>query len=394
MKKLFVAILALGALASCQKEDVPVVEAQNKTIEVSILNLVGESRAVVGGETAQGTEKLCAEFGELNILFVEADGKIAWEDTLVAENDKMTDDTHNAIDGEYVKDEAYENGTRRWHNVPSSIRMIAVVRYETTDFPDGLVGKDLENDVLALASNMEKNVARPIETMVLCGYDALEDTGETHMVGESLYHIWKAEVNVAPAFARFEVRKIQCLELGDKNGSEDSREYDFDELVLNSLTWNYKPTSGAAVQYSAPADFGATLYGSYVPAADYTYPYDKNTCTAATRSNEYNPEGAWSWNVLPGEFLDLTLDIDAYAYNYQVSYKEDQSDRKFPLFVSGLSKSADGTADGNTFEAGNIYHINLIFKQENIKTDDGICVDVVVTVNPWKVVERYPIYQN
>ena len=284
MKKLFVAILALGALASCQKEDVPVVEAQNKTIEVSILNLVGESRAVVGGETAQGTEKLCAEFGELNILFVEADGKIAWEDTLVAENDKMTDDTHNAIDGEYVKDEAYENGTRRWHNVPSSIRMIAVVRYETTDFPDGLVGKDLENDVLALASNMEKNVARPIETMVLCGYDALEDTGETHMVGESLYHIWKAEVNVAPAFARFEVRKIQCLELGDKNGSEDSREYDFDELVLNSLTWNYKPTSGAAVQYSAPADFGATLYGSYVPAADYTYPYDKNTCTAATRS--------------------------------------------------------------------------------------------------------------
>ena len=394
MKKLFVAILALGALASCQKENVPVVEAQNKTIEVSILNLVGESRAVVGGETAQGTEKLCAEFGELNILFVEADGKIAWEDTLVAENDKMTDDTHNAIDGKYVKYEAYENGTRRWHNVPSSIRMIAVVRYETTDFPDGLVGKDLENDVLALASNMEKNVARPIETMVLCGYDALEDTGETHMVGESLYHIWKAEVNVAPAFARFEVRKIQCLELGDKNGSEDLREYDFDELKLNSLTWNYKPTSGAAVQYSAPADFGATLYGSYVPAADYAYPYDKNTCTAATRSNEYNPNGAWSWNVLPGEFQDLTLDIDAYAYNYQVSYKEDQSDRKFPLFVSGLSTTSNGTADGNEFKAGNIYHINLIFKQENIKTDDGICVDVVVTVNPWKVVERFPIYQN
>lgn len=395
MKKLFVAILALGALASCQKEDVPVVEAQNKTIEVSILNLVGESRAVVGGETAQCTEKLCAEFGELNILFVEADGTIAFEDTLVADNENMTDDTHNAIDGEYVKDEAYENGTRRWHNVPSSIRMIAVVRYEkTTDFPDGLVGKDLEDDVLALASNMEKNVYRPIETMVLCGYDDLEDTGETHMVGESLYHIWKAEVNVAPAFARFEVRKIQCLELGDKNKSEDSREYDFDELKLNSLTWNYKPTSGAAVEYSAPADFGATLYGSYVPAADYAYPYDKNTCVAATRSNEYNPEGAWSWNVLPGEFQNLTLDIDAYAYNYQVSYKEDESDRNFPLYVSGLSKSADGTADGNTFEAGNIYHINLIFKQENIKTDDGICVDVVVTVNPWKVVERYPIYQN
>ena len=88
------------------------------------------------------------------------------------------------------------------------------------------------------------------------------------------------------------------------------------------------------------------------------------------------------------------LDIDAYAYNYRVSYEEDESDRNFPLYVSGLSKSANGEEDGNAFEAGNIYHIDLIFKQENIKTDDGICVDVVVTVNTWKVVERYPIYKN
>ena len=394
MKKLFVAVLALGALASCQKENLPTEEAQNKTIEINVLNLVEESRAVVGGETAQGTEKLCAEFGELKVLFVEADGKIAFEDTLVADNENMTDDNHDAISGEYVKDETYNNdGKRRWHNVPSTIKKIAVVRYEATDFPEGVVDKDLEDDVLALAKNMEANVARPIETMVLCGVGTLSDTGETHMVGDALYHVWQANVNVAPAFARFEVRHIQCLELGDLNNNGDNTTYDFDELVLNSLKWNYKPTEGAAVEYTAPADFGATLYGSYVPAADYTYPYDENTCTG-TRSNEYTPNGAWSWNVLPGEFQDLTIDIDAYAYNYRVSYVDDQSDRKFPLYVSGLSQSANGEADGNKFEAGNIYHIDLIFKQENIKSQDGICVDVVVTVNPWGVVERYPVYGN
>ena len=398
MKKLFVGVLALGALASCQKENTPSqVESDSKTIEISVLNLVDESRAVVGGDTAQGTEKLCAEFGELKILFVEADGKIVHEDTLVADNENMTDDSHDAITGEYVKDETYKNdGTRRWHNVPASIKKIAVVRYEATDFPDGCVGKDLENDVLALASNMEKNVNRPIETMVLCGYSTLKDTGATHMVGESLFHVWRAEVNVAPAFARFEVRSIKCTDLGALNADGNDATYDLDELKLKSLTWNYKTTAGD-VEYAAPADFSATLYGEYVPADGYTYPYDKNTCTATERSAEYKPtNGAWSWNVLPGEFKGLTVDIVAYAYDYQVSYKADESDRKFPLVVTGLATSRDDkgnvTGEDNNFVAGNIYHIDLIFKQDNIKSQDGICVDVVVTVDPWKVVERYPIY--
>lgn len=399
MKKLFVAVLALGALASCQRENTPSqVESESKTIEISVLNLVDESRAVVGGDTAQGTEKLCAEFGELKILFVEADGKIVHEDTLVADNENMTDDSHDAITGEYVKDETYKNdGTRRWHNVPASIKKIAVVRYEATDFPEGCVGKDLENDVLALASNMEKNVNRPIETMVLCGYSTLKDTGATHMVGESLFHVWKAEVNVAPAFARFEVRSIKCTDLGALNADGNVATYDLDELKLKSLTWNYTDKTGN-VEYAAP-DFSAILYGVYAPAAGYTYKYDQNTCPAGSeRSAEYKPtNGAWSWNVLPGEFKGLTVDIDAYAYDYQVSYETDQSDRSFPLVVTGLeSRDAEGNSTGvdNKFEAGNIYHIDLIFKQDNIKSKDGICVDVVVTVNPWKVVERYPIYGN
>ena len=399
MKKLFVAVLALCALASCQKENTPSqVESESKTIEISVLNLVDESRAVVGGDTAQGTEKLCAEFGELKILFVEADGKIVHEDTLVADNENMTDDSHDAITGEYVKDETYKNdGTRRWHNVPASIKKIAVVRYEATDFPEGCVGKDLENDVLALASNMEKNVNRPIETMVLCGYSTLKDTGATHMVGESLFHVWKAEVNVAPAFARFEVRPIKCTDLGALNADGDNATYDLDELKLKSLTWNYTDATGN-VEYAAP-DFSAILYGVYTPAAGYTYKYDQNTCPEGSeRSAEYKPtNGAWSWNVLPGEFKGLTVDIDAYAYDYQVSYEADQSDRSFPLVVTGLeSRDTEGnvTGEDNKFEAGNIYHIDLIFKQDNIKSKDGICVDVVVTVNPWKVVERYPIYGN
>lgn len=396
MKKLFVAVLAIAALAACNKEEAPVYQDNEaKTIEISILNLVQETKALAGGDTAQGTPKNCAEFGELKVLFATSDGAIKFEDTLAAA-DGTTDDTHKGDSfTEYVKDEAYNNdGIRRWHNVPAEIKRIAVVRYEDTDFADGLVGKDLEDDILALAQDLEENIARPIETMVLYGDGELSDTGETHMVGESLFHVWKAEVNVAPAFARFEVRKIQCEELGALNNLGDPAQYDFDELVLKSLTWNYKPEGGAVETYEAP-DFGATLFGVYDPADDFDYKYDPNTCTEDTRSNEYLPtNGAWSWNVLPGEFQDLTLDIDAYAYNYRVSYEADGSDRNFPLYVADLATDSAGTSVDNKFVAGNIYHINLIFKQENIKTADGICVEVVVTVNPWNVVERFPVYQN
>lgn len=395
MKKLFVAVLALAALAACNKEEVPSFnDNEAKTIEISVLNLVQETKAL-GGDTAQGTAEACAEFGDLKVLFATSDGAIKFEDTLAAA-DGTTDDTHKGDNfTEYVKDEAYADGVRRWHNVPAEIKKIAVVRYEDTDFPDGLVDKDLEDDILALAKDLNANIARPIDTMVLYGEDTLEDTGATHMVGESLFHVWKAEVNVAPKFARFEVRKIQCLELGDQNALADPTKYDFDELKLNSLTWNYKPDGGEVETHEAPATFGATLYGSYTPAADFVYKYDQNTCTAATRSNEYTPtNGAWSWNVLPGEFQDLTLDIDAYAYNYQVSYKADESDRNFPLYVTDLATDKEGTSVDNQFVAGNIYHIDLIFKQENIKTADGICVEVVVTVNPWNVVERFPVYEN
>ena len=126
------------------------------------------------------------------------------------------------------------------NNVPATIKKIAVVRYEATDFAQGCVGLNLEDDVLALAQNMEENVNRPIETMVLCGWDALEDTGATHMVGESLFHVWKAEVNVAPAFARFEVRSIKCTDLGALNadGNDEVQMYMTDIVKHFTATEN------------------------------------------------------------------------------------------------------------------------------------------------------------
>ena len=372
MKKLFVAILALGALASCQKENVPsYADAETKTIQISILNET-YTRAQ-GGDTAKGTAEACASNDELVVLFAKADGTILFHDNLTSAG--TTDNTHKGEGDAYVKDEA--TGKYLWHKVPAEVKQIAVVRFEAGDITitDGTTNISA---LKALAEDEAKNLNRAVGDIVLYGVATLYDTNQTHRVGDAFYHVWQADVTVAPALARFEIHSISCTDLGTLNALGDPQKYDLDELLLKSLTW-----TGATEAHTAPGFGDVRLYGKYNPA---TAAKDTNTQTDdALRSNSYAPaKGAWSWNVLPCTFTGLKVEIDAYAYDYVLA------SRNLPLTVTGLTK-ADGSA-GNNFEAGHIYTIDLTFVQENIKAQDGICVEVVVTVQPWVVEVRYPIY--
>lgn len=391
MKKLFVAVLAIAALAACNKEEVPSFnDNEAKTIQISILNETDYTRAE-GGDTLKGEARVCAANEDLKVLFAKADGSIVYEDTLVTAADQdTTTDEHAGVGaaGEeelYVKDAATDK--YMWHNVPADVKQIAVVRYEAGDLAEGktdFVGDNLST-LLALASNEAANLAREIEDIVLYGVDDLYDTGATHRVGNTFFHVWQADVTVAPKLARFEIHSLACTDLGALNADGDPDTYDLDELLLKSLTWK-----GAEADHTAPGFGAQRLFGLYNPATGTVD--DNNQTDPALRLNEYKPtKGAWSWNVKPCTFGGLTLDIDAYAYDYTLA------SRNLPLVVTGLAKSAEnaaaGTADGNTFEAGKIYTLDLTFTQANIKTADGICAVVTVVVEPWVIEKRYPVYQ-
>lgn len=375
MKKLFVAILALGALASCQKENVPsYADAETKTIQISILNET-YTRAQ-GGDTEKGTAEACASNDELVVLFAKTDGTILFHDNLTSAG--TTDNTHKGEGDAYVKDE--DTGKYMWHKVPADVKKIAVVRFEANDITitDGTTNLSA---LEALAKDEAKNLNREVGDIVLYGVANLYDTNQTHRVGDAFYHVWQADVTVAPALARFEIHSISCTDLGTLNALGDPQQYDLDELQLKSLTW-----TGATAAHTAPGFGDVRLYGAYNPA---TAAKDPNTHPEAEgRSNSYAPaNGAWSWNVLPCTFTGLQVDIDAYAYDYVLA------SRNLPLTVTGLTTTSGSTeADGNEFKAGYIYTIDLTFVQENIKAQDGICVEVVVTVKPWVVEVRYPIY--
>lgn len=391
MKKLFVAVLAIAALAACNKEEVPSFnDNEPKTIQISILNETDYTRAE-GGDTLKGEARVCAANEDLKVLFAKADGTIVYEDTLVTAADQdTTTDEHAGVGaaGEeelYVKDA--DSNKYMWHNVPADVKQIAVVRYEAGDLAEGMtdfVGDNLST-LSDLASNEAANLAREIEDIVLYGVDDLYDTGATHRVGNTFFHVWQADVTVAPAFARFEIHSLACTDLGALNADGDPDTYDLDELLLKSLTWK-----GAEEDHTAPGFGAQRLFGKYNPA---TGKVDTNNQTDATlRLNEYKPtNGAWSWNVLPCTFEGLTLDIDAYAYDYTLA------SRNLPLVVTGLATTQDNAdnnnADGNDFEAGYIYTLDLTFTQANIKTADGICAVVTVIVKPWVIEKRYPVYQ-
>ena len=414
MKKLFVAVLALAALAACNKEEAhSYADSMSKTIQISILNEKFDSRSE-GGITAEGVaNEACAYADQLVVLFSDGGGNILHKDALTSTGTE--DDTHGTITDDthvYVKDK--DANKYMWHNVPSDVKKIAVVRVNGTE---GDAFTTLAQ-YLELAQNQEKNIARGLDTIVLYGEDDLYDTGATHEVDGAFFHVWQADVTIAPAFARFEINNIACTDLGKLNDNDNLMDYDLDELLLQSLTWKYTPkTEGAAQEtHTAIGNFGKQrLYGAWNPDADELaaakgnseVAYDPITETDnAKRLNYYKPEmqtitlangtteernGVWSWNVLPGTFNQLVLDMDAFAYAYRVPKVD------LPLTVVGLSTTQDkanaADPDGNEFKAGYIYTLDLSFLQENIKETDGICVVVTVDIQKWVVEKRYPIYQ-
>lgn len=375
MKKLFVCAMALAAFVSCSKDDVqgPALDSGSKSVEITILNASTGTRAE-GGVTAAGVAGDCAVASDLKVLFADGSGVILNELSLAQAGDEIHNDGKTEV-GPYAPGKTEATGTYIWHNVPWQVTQIAVVRYEATDFASGTIGKNI-SEVEALANSEEDNIAREVADIVLYGDDDLSDTGATHRIGDIVYHVWNADVTVAPAFARFEINNFQCKDLGVANHDGKNETYGFDELLLGALTWNGK--------YTAKDFEGNILYGDYVPTE---FKGDENTFEGDVRSNALKPNGVWSWNVDPQKFTGLTVDMTAFAYDYTIADER----RSVPLVVTGLEGK---NITDNQFLAENIYTLDLTFEEKNIIDPEGLCVTVKVTINPWTVNVVTPVFNK
>ena len=419
MKKLFVCAMALAAFVSCSKDDVqgPELDSKNKTVEILVKNGALATRADVGtdvnagitapGTGAHGATLASATAQELFVLFAAGD-KV--EKILPLSGESTTNDTHANISGEYAVGQKVEDASAKggiiytWHNVPWNITTIAVVRIDEVEdaeyftvAEDGTVTMK-ETSVakyLALAEDEDENLTRELSEVVLFGQAPLKDTNKTHEVNEITYHYWRADVEVAPQFARFEINNIECEDLGYYNlASEgDNSTYGFDEMDIQGLSWTATNGKTYKIDVTSPAIIGR-MYGQYVPTtagkdANTYGVWDKNeararVATAENAADAVKPAdgNVWSWNVLPTSWTGMTVDLWAYAYDYVLQ----DAGRDLTLNVIGLDGNAAG---GNyAFEKGNIYKLNLKFTEGNVKDQDMLCVEVTVDIKPWTIVDN------
>ena len=396
MKKLFVCAMALAAFVSCSKDDVqgPALDSANKTVSITIENTTA-TRAD-GGVTAPGvadatggTTMKSAKATELYVLFGKGDEIInALPLTAEGTTNETHDTNHSAT---YVADKANGTGegTYIWHNVPWDVTKIAVVRTNATKdadyFATKAIGKNI-SDYAALAASETANLTRELSEIVLFGTGDLVDQKVTHEVDGISYHYWKAEVEVKPWVARFEINQIKCEDLGYLNteAEGDIRTYGFDELIAKNLTWVTagtveEPAEGAKT-YTAKKAEGATTLGIMYGLYNNTSAAN-NTKKEGTRDNFINAGAnkVWSWNVEDGTTFDsMTVDLEAVAYDYTLT----ADGKNVPLYVVGL----DGTtAAAYEFEAGHIYQLDLTFVEGNVKDQDQLCVQVVVSIANWTI---------
>ena len=372
MKKLFVAVLAIAGLVACNNEpETVIVESQNKSVAITIANANDDTR-VVGTTTpaTANTQAAVADATDLKILFAAGD-VILKELPLVG-----TAGTHGeGNNGEYMygtKPATGINGDYFFHNVPASVTKVAIVRYETNDITI-VPGTTKLADVLALAESTAVNEDREIDDVCLYGDAALGTKGsECVEIDGVKYYVYPASVKVESKLARLEINNIECYDLGDDNDDDKLETVGIDELTLKTLTWGADKSIDLA---------GVVLKGSFdgvnndgAVDADYT-----------DRAHKLESGKVWSWNFAPEAFTNIVLTMDAKAHTYQ-------------LPSTALTLTVTDLQYGSTFvktegyKANNIYQLDLRFSEDNIGGQEGVCVDVTVTIVDWTVNVVKPIF--
>ena len=410
MKKLFIAAMALATIVSCSKDDAgdAVLTSKEKSVTITIANSALETRATLNG--AQTSESLansgdaCVVASDLKVFFANSAGTILNEMKLSGTPAENVNHNSEYQYGDKTEANATTRGSYIFHRVPAEVTQVAVARYdEKTDLPENAenwVGKNI-SDLEALASNEAKNVNRELSKIVLYDADGLTNTGTCTTIGNVVYNLYTAELTIAPAFARVELVKIQCTDLGaasEANVGGSVKGYD--ELTLKTFAWGPKGETVNNYLYTWPT-VQPILYGSYVPTDGLDADGNQITVTGDARKNAWTANTAISWNVAdqvaaPTAETPMVLTMGGKAYERFVQNDPTLTITKlYQTQTPGENGTVTLSNPLDKFSKEKIYRFDVIFNESNIdKTDDNLCVKVLVTINTWTVVPVYPEFKN
>lgn len=332
MKKLFVAVLAIAALAACNKEEAPILNTSKKSVSMTILNGGEATRAITDASDDENFE--CAGEADLTVLFADANGKVVESRALSAAEEKVEG---KAEEGQLVPT------TYTFHRLPETVMQVGVIALRDNVEPASLA------DAKGLWNTETKDAK--VADIVVYGED-LELTPADYCakVGDEEFPFFNAAVRVAPAHTRFEVLSFTCEDLGQT-------EYGYSQIDL------VKMTMGADEQ-----------------ALNKTLTPENNSANAGE-------DQAWSWNwIAPHAFSPITVDLVVTGKNYTVA---------IPEKTLTIDKLMNNGTEVTEFAVENIYKLNVPFYEKNIDaTDAYICVDVEVTIAKWVVNTLTPVFKT
>lgn len=332
MKKLFVAVLAIAGLVACNNESEDrVISTSQKSVTISIENLIADTRHVTAPSNDTDGNLVCATNQTLNVVFVDASGK--------------------RVKTESFKDAtAVENvaGTFNYtfHALPESVKGFFVI---------GSRAAALDAASVEAAEELWKADQEDAEWDNIVVYGLCENwtANGTCKYNNHEYALYKGSVKVAPYKARLEISAISCDDLGAKNRDTDPVSLGYETVKVTEI--GFTGLTAQTLNETMTADPDVKVINS--PAGQ-----------------------VWSWNIDPATanthrvYLEATVDANPF---YQVS----NADRRIEA-----TKYTKGDADVLNFEAGNIYKMTIPFHESDLDDNSSlICVDVTVEIATWVV---------
>lgn len=353
MKRFFIVAIALMAMVACNKEDdgISVLDTSKKSVAITISNARSTTKGVT--DTAGATNVACTKAEDLVFGFCDGAGKLITALT-VADATLQADGSYvfHALDQKISRVYVIANGAGANKitkaNAPASYDLAHALWEAQTPHVEW-------DEIVVLGHSTATHVKDGVND-VFCEVEGYK------------YPLFAASVKVVPNHARLEVSKIACSDLGNE----------YNKIALQNLTF-----AGAFVEQLGTDPEGFMLDAVASPAVTSLTP---------------GAGKVWSWNIKQTEALDLVLNIDAKEGNGWLipsgtSHRTvTVGDYKAPgLYANTANVDTNGYI--KQFMPGEIYSLNLTFKEQNMHNDsDMLCIDVDVQIAEWIIVPVDPVF--
>lgn len=389
--------VAATTLAACNKEDItPVVEQGNKSVTLNIANLLQTKGT--GTEVEEGT---AVKLNSVQVFFADAAGALYTPKTVDAKANAET----------YFEEAAAVAGTYQFHFLPKAVSKVIVLGNmdEQTPANEAALLDAVKN--LTVAGEQDPENLRLFgidETLVAAGNHAEADQGAIQHPNPFV----KAEVNLVPTVARFEVTGFEYAQV-PATGDQAAPARNYTEMVVNSLSmrnWYTTATATfAGVVTPATLDPFATtalnkdnIYGTYFTKVTAGWYYDATAHTLNAANNyvetvatvtvdgetTVSDKKCYDYHVFPGAVPQFLIELTG---------KENGVNSPLYLMTSALKVgdkvlAAEVPEGDNTkvaIEAGKVYRMAMKFDDSNLQAPEK-CVEVAITVDDWNVVVVTP----